>query len=333
MQSILLNRGTPLTQPSDSGSEQSGIGRRLVLDELFDLSLYRELRSVGGPELRSTLEELIRVEERHLAFWREFFKIRVSALDWKRRLKLRMIVAASKLLGAPVVDLVLEAIEVYGVRKYLSLWNMYKDRPMGNALRGILEDEFKHEDMLVTRLEGKIINPDRIRNLFLGLNDGMVEILGAVSGFFASFGQNNLVLIAGLTTAVAGSLSMAAGAFAAISSENEMRRTQEAKALFLGTQDRAYRPESAIASAGLVGFSYFIGAVFPLLPVLLGATSPLPSILTGGTMVLLVSATLAFLSGMQIRKRAAINLVLVAIAAATTYLIGILVRSLVGIEI
>jgi VIT1/CCC1 family predicted Fe2+/Mn2+ transporter len=182
-------------------------------------------------------------------------------------------------------------------------------------------------------LEGEIINPDRIRNLFLGLNDGMVEILGAVSGFFASFGQNRLVLIAGLTTAVAGSLSMAAGAFAAVSSENEVRRTQNAKNSFLGARIGRSTHESAAGSAGLVGFSYFAGAVFPLLPVLLGSTSPLPSILSGGIMVLLVSATLAFLSGMQIRKRAAINLVLVSAAVSVTYLIGMLVRSIVGIEI
>jgi VIT1/CCC1 family predicted Fe2+/Mn2+ transporter len=51
------------------------------------------------------------------------------------------------------------------------------------------------------------------------LNDGLVEILGAVSGFFGAFGDAVTVLIAALTIAVAGSLSMAAGAYGAISRE------------------------------------------------------------------------------------------------------------------
>ncbi|HYK91814.1 MAG TPA: hypothetical protein VE398_23820 [Acidobacteriota bacterium] len=50
-------------------------------------------------------------------------------------------------------------------------------------------------------------------------------------------------------------------------------------------------------------------------------------------MILLVSITLAFLSGMEIKKRALVNLVLIAVAVGVTYLIRLLVRSLLGIQI
>jgi VIT1/CCC1 family predicted Fe2+/Mn2+ transporter len=309
------------------------IGKGLILDELFDLSLYRELRKAGGPGMTRMLDELIEVEITHFAFWQEFFKLSVDRLDWKRRIKLRFIHGICRVLGESSVDMVLEAIEVYGVRKYLSLWKTYKDEPMGAALRGILRDEFEHEDTLVSRLQGRIISPDRIRNVFLGLNDGIIEILGAVSGFFASFGQNRLVLVAGLTTAVAGSLSMAAGAFVAASSENEVRKTQDEKTQFLGHSVPHRHAESAIGSAAIVGGSYFGGAALPLLPVMLGAHSPLYSIAAGGTTVLLVSVVLAFLSGMQIRKRTLINLALILLAAGITYAIGTVVKSLLGVEI
>ena len=69
---------------------------------------------------------------------------------------------------------------------------------------------------------------------FLGLNDGLVEILGAVSGFFGAFGEATMVLIAASTTAVAGALSMAAGAFLALNSEKEVKTTEIAKKIFLG---------------------------------------------------------------------------------------------------
>src|SRR5438093_13387419 len=124
------------------------------------------------------------------------------------------------------MHLVLEAIEVYGVRKYLRVWSAYGHGPLGAAVRNILEDEFKHEDAVVTGDAERKLNPARVRDIFLGLNDGLVEILGAVSGFFAAFGNSLAVLAAGLTVAVAGALSMAAGAWVATSSEAEGRATE-----------------------------------------------------------------------------------------------------------
>ena len=168
--------------------------RQLILDELFDLTLYQKLKEISGPELHPTLDELIKVESGHFSFWQELFKIKVSTLNLSRRIKLRLILFICRLFGVRAIDLILEAIEVHGIRKYLALWRENKDNTIGEAVRGVLEDEFKHEDAIVSRLKDRIINPDRIRNIFLGLNDGMVEILGAVSGFFASFGSTSMVL-------------------------------------------------------------------------------------------------------------------------------------------
>ena len=50
-------------------------------------------------------------------------------------------------------------------------------------------------------------------------------------------------------------------------------------------------------------------------------------------MILLVSMTLAFLSGMKIWKRVATNVAIIAVAAGVTYLIGAVVRNLLGITI
>ena len=310
------------------------LARQLVLDELFDLTLYRELRDVAPPELRRTLEELIPVETRHLAFWQSFFGLRLTRLDWGRRLKLAVLIAVCRVFGAPAIHLVLEAIEVHGVRKYLRVWSRYGDRPLGHALREVLEDEFKHEDATVGADGERRISPERIRNIFLGLNDGLVEILGAVSGFFAAFGNPGTVLIAGLTVAVAGALSMAAGAYAAVSSEAEVRATETSRRRFLGeAASESGERESAFGSGLLVGVSYFAGALVPVLPVVIGARTALPSLLAGVTVVVFVSTILAFLSGMDVRRRIAINLVLVAAAVGVTYVIGMLTRTLFGIEV
>ena len=310
------------------------LGRMLILDELFDLSLYQALRRISGDtESRRVLDELITVETQHLAFWQKFFDSHLTALDMGRRLKLQFMILACRLFGTTGIHLVLEAIEVHGVRKYLSLWTIYKDQPLGNALKGILMDEFKHEDVLVSQLTERKINPERIRNIFLGLNDGLVEILGAVSGFFGAFGDAATVLIAASTTAVAGSISMAAGAYAALNSEKEVQTTEFLRRQFLGEETAPQMEEQPFGSAVVVGCSYFLGALVPVLPVLLGANSALLSLMTAGGIVILVSTLLAFLSGMDVTKRIALNLVIITIAVSVTYGIGLLAKQLWGISV
>jgi VIT1/CCC1 family predicted Fe2+/Mn2+ transporter len=311
----------------------ASLARQLVLDELFDLSLYQRVRPLASGELRGILDQLIPIETRHLAFWQDFFQIRVSRLDPGRRLKLTAILAVCRLFGAPAIHLALEAIEVYGVRKYLTVWRSYRDTPLGAAVREVLHDEFKHEDMVVTGEGARRINPERVRNVFFGLNDGLVEILGAVSGFFAAFGNALTVLAAGSTVAVAGAFSMAAGAYVAVGSESEVRRTEAERRRFLGEASPEEPGESALAAAAVVGASYFAGALVPVLPVLFGAKSVLPSIVAAGTLLVLVSVVLAFLSGMDVQRRVRINLVIMALAVGVTYAIGAAARRIWGISV
>lgn len=322
------------TDAGAGGRTDPRLARQLILDELFDLSLYRALRLVARGNLASVLDALIPVETRHLAFWQEFFGLRLDRLDLGRRLKLGIIVGLCRLLGAPAIHLVLEAIEVYGVRKYLKVWSTYRDGPLGPAVREVLEDEFRHEDAVVTGDAERRLNPQRIRDIFLGLNDGLVEILGAVSGFFGAFGDAVTVLVAGSTVAVAGALSMAAGAYVATGSEQEVRATEVERQRFLGGPlPPAAEGGSTLASALVVGASYLAGALVPVLPVLFGARSALPSLLAGGSVIILVSTLLAFLSGMDVRRRIATNLVIIGAAVGVTYLIGTATKRLWGVAV
>jgi predicted membrane protein (TIGR00267 family) len=310
------------------------LGRRLVLDEIFDLSLYRALHTVAPADLQRTLDALIPVETRHVAFWQQFFGLEhVTRLDAGRRLRLALITTVCRIFGAPAIHIVLEAIEVHGVKKYLDVWQRYADGPLRAALREVLEDEFEHEDAVVTGDADRRISPEKVRNVFLGLNDGLVEILGAVSGFFAAFNSTSAVVAAGLTVGVAGALSMAAGAYIGAGSEAELRETEEARRRFLGQTVAREAAESPLAAAAVVGFGYLIGAVVPVLPVLFGARSVWPTIITGGIMILAVSAIVAFISGMNVRRRMARNAVITGLAVVITYTLGLLTKTLLGVQI
>ncbi len=315
-------------------NDKQSLAVGLVMDELFDLSLYRELsKTVSGP-LHAMLKELIIVEERHCAFWQDFFDLKADGLDLRRRVKLRIIVLACRLFGATAVHLVLDATEVYGIRKYLAVWDLYRDQPLGHAVKKVLEDEFQHEADIVSGISQRHINPERVRNIFFGLNDGSVEVLGALSGFFAAFHRPELVLMAGSSVAVAGALSMAAGAYGASSSEREVLKTQNRKDTFLGKPASADGPSGGpVQAAAVIGASYFVGAMIPLAPVLFGARSVLPPLIFAGGAIAGISLVLAYLSGMAMRKRVLSNLAIMAAAVAITYLIGVLAKSLWGISL
>src|SRR5215470_1460631 len=115
------------------------LGRQLVLDELFDLSLYQALRRQCTGGLSAILDQLIPIETRHFEFWQEFFGITVTRLDLSRRLKLGLMVGVARLFGDSAVHLILEAIEVFGVRKYLAVWQRYEGSPLARAVREVLE--------------------------------------------------------------------------------------------------------------------------------------------------------------------------------------------------
>ena len=82
-----------------------------------------------------------------------------------------------------------------------------------------------------------------------------------------------------------------------------------------------------------MGASYFAGAMVPVLPVLFGATNAVISVLTAGLVIIVVSTILAFLSGMNVRRRIALNLAIITAAVTITYAIGIAAKTLWGISV
>lgn len=310
-----------------------GLGRELVLDELLDLTLYQALVERSEGDLKAVLAELIPVETRHLAFWKGFFKIEESELDLYRKVKLKSLLLLCALLGPVGVHLTLEAIEIYGIRKYLSIWERYRHTELGQAVKGILGDEFDHEDEIVSRAGARRIGPERVRGVFLGFNDGLVEILGAVSGFFAALGEARLVMMAGVSVAAAGAFSMAAGAYAAASSEEEMAAIEAGKKAFLGEPGTREPAPTPLATGILVGISYMFGALVPLLPVAFGARSLVAPAVMGAACSVVVSIVVSFLSGMDARRRITLNVAMTACAVAVSFVVGYAARRLWGIAV
>lgn len=311
------------------------LATELIQGEVFDLALYRKLLPVTkSKEGRKLLQTLIPMEEKHIQFWEGFFRQQRHPLHNGLKLKLWILTTLCQVLGTGTLHLVLEATEIYSIRKYLKVWERYKGTKLATAVRRILQEEFEHEEQIVDRLVVRRINPEKIRNIFLGLNDGLVEILGAVAGFFAAFGDALSVTIAGTTVAVAGSISMAAGVFISSGSEKEIEALESGKQRFLGMKEQAYfDKESPLSSGLIVGVSYFLGSLIPILPVLLGAKTLLIPALAASAVMLSVSWIIAYLSGMDVKKRILINIAILFAAVGITYAIGTIARQVFGIVV
>ena len=87
---------------------------------------------------------------------------------------------------------------------------------------------------------------------------------------------------------------MAAGTFLALNSEKEVKSTEIAKRSLGEASEVVPMEESPIGSALVVGAAYIAGAIVPVLPVLIGATNVVFSIITAGLMVVFVSTVLSF---------------------------------------
>ena len=64
-----------------------------------------------------------------------------------------------------------------------------------------------------------------------------------------------------------------------------------------------------------------------------GARTLLPSLLVAGGVIVLVSTVLAFLSGMDVRRRILLNLGIIAAAVAISYTIGLIAKAVWGISV
>lgn len=306
----------------------------LVLDEMADLALYERFRQAATqPELVQLFDRLIIEEKKHVAFWAKKMEGAPTRLDRGRSIKVGMLAGFGRLFGVSGTLLILEAIEVHGIRKYLDLWSSISDEEVRAGLLSILKDELQHEDHMITQVAGRSVRPEGIRNAFLGFNDGSVEILGAVSGFSTAFSDISHVLIAGVTVAVAGALSMAVGAFMATSAENEVaaldrlrRRALRVEAKIAQEQEASTSVTPPLRAALIVGGTYLIGAFVPILPFVFGAETALPSIIVSGILILIVSAGLAFLSGMRIRRRLLLNGGLITFAVSASLLLGMVLE-------
>ncbi len=154
-----------------------------------------------------------------------------------------------------------------------------------------------------------------IPSLVLGINDGLIELTGALVGFSFALRDPGLVALSGLITGVAASLSMAASAF---------------------MQARHEEGKDAPKAAIYTGLSYSGVVLFLVLPYLFLRNVRWALLIMLGVALVIIAVTTYFTSRMFNRRflpEFAMMLVFSLGVATVAFLLGLWLRSAIGVKI
>jgi len=178
-----------------------------------------------GGKAGEKLKKAAEMERWHAEFLKRILRrFRVGAGEIKiGKMKLSLYVLLLRLLGLGLTLRILElnergAVELYS--KLLDSGELGENEKKG--LRRLLEDELLHEQEFIeeeTRFE-EFLN--HIREVVLGMNDGLVEVLSVTTGLIGVYGEPVYIALGGLIVGAAGALSMGIGAMAGARAQSQI---------------------------------------------------------------------------------------------------------------
>ncbi|HHJ63386.1 MAG TPA: rubrerythrin family protein [Aquifex aeolicus] len=311
--------------------------------EVRDYLLYSKLAErFRNSDVGAVLEETARTEREHALFWEEFLRRRgVEPPSPGGPPLLHLLLG--RLLGIYLIPL----LEMGETGAYTRYYRFLKEKgeelseEEKEKLRSIILEELSHEDFFRRKVEA--LGLANVRDLVLGTNDGLVELLGVVVGLSAVYRDRpELVGISGVVVGLAGAISMGAGAFISVRSQRQVNEAVREKERILSDlrgapfTEGVAPEENEIRSALLTGFAYLLGVVFPVSPFFLTDSSPVALLLSISLALVVLSgvgALVALASGLPFRRKITEMVAVAGFAAGVSYLLGALVRSLFGLDL
>ncbi len=194
-------------------------------DEINDHLTYQEL--VGDTRKTDFDMDMTRIagmERRHADFWKAMLEAQNVQLPFVRvnRTRLLLLRLLRLIINPVLLVSLLELSETSAVKRYLYFFNHADLEPPEKAhLKQIILDELEHETYF--KQTAQSLGVGNLRDIVLGMNDGLVEILGVVTGLSAVYLKNPiLVAVSGLIVGIAGALSMGIGAFVSVRSQRQV---------------------------------------------------------------------------------------------------------------
>ncbi len=182
--------------------------KQFAYDEYRDFMVYQALAQIEPDlNLKKTLTELSEHERQHYIFWSEIS----GQKDFRvGKAYLLLYKLARKILGLTFTAKFLEMHEKKSIEGYQN-FALTAAPEIRQKLKDIIQNDIDHEREHISQIHEEKIQ--FISSIILGLNDALIELSGALVGFTFALREPRLIVVTGLITGIAASLSMAASAF------------------------------------------------------------------------------------------------------------------------
>lgn len=181
---------------------------QFAYNEYRDYVTYRELAHIETvPAFKKILEELMQHELEDYQFWLQFSTTKTFAIS---RFELLLLKIMRRLLGLTFTAKFLELHEKEAIQNYTEFLQT-APADVKERIQVIIDHEMQHERELIGQIREEQV--EFMGSIILGLNDGLIELTGALVGFTFAFRNHGLVALTGLITGIAAALSMAASAY------------------------------------------------------------------------------------------------------------------------
>jgi VIT1/CCC1 family predicted Fe2+/Mn2+ transporter len=274
-------------------------------NEITEHFIYQKLsRGTKDKTNSDVLAQISADELRHYGIWRGYTQKDVRP----NRAKIWFYVFISKIFGLTFAIKLMESGEDKAQDAYGSVGRIFPE-----AMK-IKDEEESHEKKLIAMIDEERIK--YIGSVVLGLNDALVELTGTLAGLTFALQNAKLTGMAGLITGIAASLSMAASEY--LSTKSEGGEKNPLKASFY------------------TGMAYVLAVTVLITPYLLLENYLLClGLALGGGIILIFVFTFSFsvVREISFRARFAEMAAISLGVAALSFVIGLAVRSLLGVDI
>ncbi len=284
--------------------------RQIILglqqNEVTEQAIYLNLaKRVNKQSEKNTLQRIANEEGMHAEIWRKYTNTKLKP----QRLKVFFYTLLSIILGYTFAIKIMErgekdAKDIYSELSY--------EVPEAEK---IAHDEEIHEQMLIGLLDEERLQ--YVGSMVLGLNDALVELTGTLAGLSFALQNNKLVALSGLITGISATLSMASSEYLSARSEGD---------------------ENAVKSSLYTGVMYIAAVIFLVLPYLLFPKEQyLYALITMLLIVVLIIFAFTYYisvaKDLSFKKRFSEMAIISLSVAALSFVVGILVKQFLGIDV
>ncbi|HOP31752.1 MAG TPA: VIT1/CCC1 transporter family protein, partial [Spirochaetota bacterium] len=273
-------------------------------NEITEHHIYLRLASVIKDRKNSeVLSKIGNDELRHYELWKKFTGVDVKPSKWK----IFKFFWIARIFGLTFGIKLMENGEQEAQINYAAIADYIKDA------KQIAKDEDEHEKQLIALIEEERL--DYVGSIVLGLNDALVELTGALAGLTFALQNTRLIALAGLITGIAASFSMAASEY---------------------LSQKAEESENALKSSVYTGIAYITTVILLIMPYLLISHFMLCLAATLSIALMIIFFFNYYISvakDLNFKERFFEMAFISLGVSAITFLIGVVIRQFLGIEV